>query len=152
KEALILPCLARSDFDLQAGGPQAITVEDSMSMVHASTGLFEPPGPQLKSEIAIVCGMAKATLPDCGIDWDDYVADYGRIRHRIEEMFPTLFAEFNERIKKPGGFHLYNPPRERIWNTATRRANFLIFRGVDEDPVMDNPDSLRLTTLRSHDQ
>jgi formate dehydrogenase major subunit len=152
KEALILPCLARSDLDIQASGPQAITVEDSMSMVHASTGFFEPPSPQLKSEVAIVCGMAKATLPDGGIDWDGYAADYGRIRQRIEQVFPVLFADFDARIKKPGGFHLHNPPRERIWNTATRRANFLIFRGVDENPVADDPDALRLTTLRSHDQ
>ncbi|MBV8191866.1 MAG: FdhF/YdeP family oxidoreductase [Alphaproteobacteria bacterium] len=152
KEALILPCLARSDLDIQASAPQAITVEDSMSMVHASTGFFEPPSRHLKSEVAIVCGMAKATLPECGIDWDGYAADHGKIRDRIEQVFPRLFADFNARIKKPGGFHLYNPPRERIWNTPTRRANFLVFRGVDEGPVVDNPDSLRLTTLRSHDQ
>ena len=70
EEALILPCLARSDIDMQAGGRQSITVEDSMSMVHASSGLVTPPSEHLKSEVAIVCGMAKATLPDCGIDWD----------------------------------------------------------------------------------
>src|SRR2546430_392408 len=68
QEALILPCLARSDIDVQAGSRQSVTVEDSMSMVHASSGLVEPPSEHLKSEVAIVCGMAKATLPDCGID------------------------------------------------------------------------------------
>ena len=70
EQALILPCLARSDIDMQAGGRQSVTVEDSMSMVHASAGLVEPPSEHLKSEVAIVCGMAKATLPDGGIDWD----------------------------------------------------------------------------------
>jgi len=152
KEALILPCLARSDIDIQAGGRQSVTVEDSMSMVHASSGLIEPPSPSLKSEVAIVCGMAKATLPDCGLDWEWFVADYDRIRDKIEAVFPDLFADFNKRIRQPGGFHLTNPPRQRIWNTTTGRANFLVFPGVDEDPPVSDPAMLRLVTLRSHDQ
>jgi molybdopterin-dependent oxidoreductase alpha subunit len=152
EEALILPCLARSDIDMQAGGRQSVTVEDSMSMVHASSGLVTPPSEHLKSEVAIVCGMAKATLPDCGIDWDFFAADYNRIRDKIEAVFPQLFADFNQRIRQPGGFHLTNPPRQRVWNTATGRANFLVFRGVDEDPPASDPAMLRLATLRSHDQ
>jgi molybdopterin-dependent oxidoreductase alpha subunit len=152
KQALILPCLARSDIDIRAGVEQAITVEDSMSMVHASMGLVEPPSELLKSEVAIVCGMAKATLGDNGIDWDSYAADYNKIRDKIEEVFPDLFSDFNLRIKQPGGFHLYNAPRERIWNTTTSRANFLVFSGIDEDPPVSDPSMLRLTTLRSHDQ
>jgi molybdopterin-dependent oxidoreductase alpha subunit len=152
EQALILPCLARSDIDMQAGGRQSVTVEDSMSMVHASSGLVEPPSEHLKSEVAIVCGMAKATLLDCGIDWDSFVADYNRIRDKIEEVFPDLFAEFNNRIRQPGGFHLTTPPRQRVWNTATGRANFLVFPGVDEDPPVSDPAMLRLATLRSHDQ
>ena len=152
EQALILPCLARSDIDMQAGGRQSVTVEDSMSMVHASSGLVEPPSEHLKSEVAIVCGMAKATLLDCGIDWDFFVADYNRIRDKIEEVFPDLFAEFNNRIRQPGGFHLTTPPRQRVWNTATGRANFLVFPGVDEDPPVSDPAMLRLATLRSHDQ
>jgi molybdopterin-dependent oxidoreductase alpha subunit len=152
EQALILPCLARSDIDVQANGRQAITVEDSMSMVHASTGLVEPPSGQLKSEVAIVCGMAGATLPGKGIDWDYFVEDYSRIRDKIEAVMPKLFRDFNQRIRQPGGFHLTNPPRDRVWNTATGRANFLIFPGVEEDPFVANPDMLRLMTLRSHDQ
>jgi formate dehydrogenase major subunit len=152
EEALILPCLARSDIDIQAGGRQSVTVEDSMSMVHASSGLVEPPSEHLKSEVAIVCGMAKATLPDCGIDWDFFAADYNRIRDKIEAVFPDLFADFNNRIRQPGGFHLTTPPRQRVWNTATGRANFLLFPAVDEDPPVSDPAMLRLATLRSHDQ
>ena len=152
EQALILPCLARSDIDMQVDGRQLVTVEDSMSMVHASFGLVEPPSEHLKSEVAIVCGMAKATLPDCGIDWDFFVADYNRIRDKIEEVFPDLFADFNNRIRQPGGFHLTIPPRQRVWNTATGRANFLVFSGVDEDRPVSNPAMLRLATLRSHDQ
>ncbi len=152
QQALILPVLARSDIDLQATGRQSITVEDSMSMVHASSGLVTPPSEHLKSEVAIVCGMAKATLPDCGIDWDHFVDDYNRIRDKIEEVFPQLFAGFNERIRRPGGFHLTIPPRERIWNTPTGRANFMVFPGVSEDEPVKDPAMLRLATLRSHDQ
>src|SRR6266436_1342798 len=95
EQALILPALARSDIDMQASGRQSITVEDSMSMVHASSGLVSPPSEHLKSEVAIVCGMAKAALPDCGIDWDSFAADYNRIRDKIEAVFPDLFADFN---------------------------------------------------------
>ena len=152
QQALILPSLARSDIDVQASGRQSVTVEDSMSMVHASSGLVEPPSEHLKSEVAIVCGMAKTTLLDADIDWDSFAADYNRIRDKIEEVFPELFADFNNRIRRPGGFHLTNPPRQRVWNTATGRANFLVFPGIDENPSVSDPDMLRLATLRSHDQ
>ncbi len=152
EQALMLPCLARSDIDVQNGNRQSITVEDSMSMVHASSGLVQPPTNALKSEVAIVCGMAMATLPDCGIDWDYFVADYSRIRDKIAAVFPHLFADFNTKIRQPGGFHLTNPPRQRIWNTATGRANFLTFPGVEEDPPVADTAMLRLATLRSHDQ
>jgi molybdopterin-dependent oxidoreductase alpha subunit len=152
EQALILPCLARSDIDVQPSGRQSVTVEDSMSMVHASSGLVESPSVHLKSEVAIVCGMAKATLPECGIDWDFFVEDYDRIRDKIETVFPLLFAGFNERIRKPGGFHLTIPPRERIWNTSTGRANFLVFHGLNEDAAATATKVMRLATLRSHDQ
>jgi formate dehydrogenase major subunit len=152
EQALILPCLARSDIDMQLTGRQSITVEDSMSMVHASAGLVEPPSDQLKSEVAIVCGMAKATLPGSGIDWDFFASDYDRIRDKIEAVFPRLFTDFNRRIRKPGGFHLAIPPRDLVWQTGTGRANFLVFTGVEEDPAVSHPDMLLLTTVRSHDQ
>ena len=152
QEALILPCLARSDIDMQASGRQSITVEDSMSMVHASSGLVEPPSPDLKSEVAIVCGMARATLPESGIDWDAFEGDYTLIRDKIEAVFPVLFADFNARLRTPGGFHLNNGPRDRIWKTANGRANFLVIDGLAEDPRISNPGTLMLTTIRSHDQ
>jgi molybdopterin-dependent oxidoreductase alpha subunit len=153
EEALILPCLARSDIDIQVTGRQSITVEDSMSMVHASGGLVHPPSKQLKSEIAIVCGIAKATLLDDGIiDWSGFEENYDLIRDRIEDVFPSLFGDFNRRIRQPGGFHLTTPPRDRVWNTPTGRANFLVFEGVVEDPSVDDASVLRLATLRSHNQ
>jgi anaerobic selenocysteine-containing dehydrogenase len=152
QEALILPCLARSDIDMQATGRQSVTVEDSMSMVHASGGLVQPPSRHLKSEVSIVCGMARTTLPDSGIDWNAFEADYNLIRDKIAAVFPKLFADFNTRVRTPGGFHLYNGPQRREWKTATGRANFLVWAGVAEDPDVDEPAALQLTTIRSHDQ
>jgi molybdopterin-dependent oxidoreductase alpha subunit len=152
EEALILPCLARSDIDVQATGRQSVTVEDSMSMVHASSGLVTPPSPHLKSEVSIICGMARATLPSSGIDWDAMEADYALIRDKIEAVHPVLFRDFNRRIHQPGGFHLYNGPRERVWDTPTGRANFLVMDGVSEDPATADTNVLLLTTIRSHDQ
>jgi anaerobic selenocysteine-containing dehydrogenase len=144
KDALILPCLARSDIDMQAGGRQSVTVEDSMSMVHASSGLVEPPSQDLKSEVAIICGIARATLPNSGIAWDAFEADYSLIRDRIADVFPTLFADFNARLKAPGGFLLTNGPRHRIWNTANGKANFLVAPGLREDDEIAHPDRLLL--------
>jgi molybdopterin-dependent oxidoreductase alpha subunit len=152
EQALILPCLARSDIDVQNSGRQSITVEDSMSMVHASAGLVRPPGEHLKSEVAIVCSIAKATLLGDDIDWSAFEDDYDLIRDKIEAVFPVLFRDFNRRIREPGGFHLPVPPRDRVWNTPSGRANFLIFEGVAEDPPVDGASVLRLATLRSHNQ
>jgi molybdopterin-dependent oxidoreductase alpha subunit len=151
--ALILPCLARSDIDIQKSGRQSVTVEDSMSMVHASAGLVRPPSKHLKSEVAIVCGIARATLlDDVIINWSAFEDNYDVIRERIEEVFPALFRDFNRRIRQPGGFHLPTPPRDLVWNTPTGRANFLVFEGVAEDPRVDRPSVLQLATLRSHNQ
>lgn len=152
EKSLLLPCLARSDIDMQATGRQAVTVEDSMSSVHASAGLVEPPSPMLKSEIAIVCGMARATLDDPSIDWDGFEADYRLIRDKIAAVYPALFYDFNTRIMQKGGFYLPNGPRQRIWNTNTGKANFMVFPGIDENPPVPDEGMLRLATLRSHDQ
>jgi formate dehydrogenase major subunit len=155
QDALMLPCRARSEFDEQGGVLQSVTVEDSMSFVHASGGLLEPASPHLMSEVAIVCGMAKAIFPDryTHIDWDGYAANYDKIRNDIEAVYPDLFRDFNRRVREPGGFRLPNPASERIWKTKTGRANFLVFKGVAEDTARAaEPGLLRLATLRSHDQ
>jgi molybdopterin-dependent oxidoreductase alpha subunit len=152
-EALILPCLGRTEMDLQAGGPQSITVEDSMSMVHASRGFVKPASPQLRSEVAIVAGIAKATLgPTPQVDWDAMVGNYDLIRDKIEVVMPELFRAYNARIREPGGFRLHNSASERVWNTPTGKANFIPFLGLEEDPVYSDPLVLRLSTMRSHDQ
>ena len=152
-EALILPCLGRTELDRQAGGIQSVTVEDSMSMVHASKGFVKPASEHLRSEPAIVAGIAKATLRDShGVDWDALVGNYDLIRDKIEITFPELFRAFNDKVRQPGGFRLYNPASERVWKTDTGKANFIPFRGLDEDEPANDPSHLRLTTMRSHDQ
>jgi molybdopterin-dependent oxidoreductase alpha subunit len=152
REALILPCLGRTEIDIQAGGPQSITVEDSMSMVHASAGRNQPASEHLKSEPAIVAGIARATLAGrTVIDWDSFVENYDRIRDAIEDVFP-IFQSYNARIRVPGGFHLTSTARERIWMTPSGKANLLVFDGLCEDPHDDDPEALWLTTIRSHDQ
>jgi molybdopterin-dependent oxidoreductase alpha subunit len=151
KDAIILPCLGRTEQDIQASGPQAVTVEDSMSMVHASQGKLPPASPELRSEVAIVAGMAAAALPDTKVGWAAFSGDYSVIREAIEAVFPD-FHDYNVRIQKPGGFRLPLPPTERVWNTASGRAEFLVFDGLEEDPVPAAADVFRLTTIRSHDQ
>jgi molybdopterin-dependent oxidoreductase alpha subunit len=152
RDALILPCLGRTEIDIQATGPQSITVEDSMSMVHASVGRNKPASEHLLSEPAIVAGMARATLGDqTAVDWDSFVASYDRIRDAIEDVLP-IFQGYNARIRVPGGFHLVSTARERIWATPSGKANFLVFDGLGEDLGSENPEALWLSTIRSHDQ
>jgi anaerobic selenocysteine-containing dehydrogenase len=148
KQAFILPCLARSELDEQEGGPQSVTVEDSMSMVHASTGRHKPASDKLLSEPAIIAGLAKATLGKSSVDWDYLVGDYDRIRDKIEAVVPG-FENFNQRIREPGGFYLGNSAGRREWNTEWGRARFVI----SEIPDLAPPEGVfRLMTIRSHDQ
>ncbi len=151
RDAIILPVLGRTESDVQASGAQSITVEDSMSMVHASRGKLAPASEHLRSEPAIIAGMAAATLPDTRVPWLHLVEDYSRIRDLIEKVYPD-FRGYNERILKPGGFRLSLPPTERIWKTKSGKAEFLPFKGLQEDPGAVATGALTLTTLRSHDQ
>jgi molybdopterin-dependent oxidoreductase alpha subunit len=151
RQSFILPCLGRTEIDVQATGRQSVTVEDSMSMVHASRGGLKPASEHLRSEPEIIAGMAMATMPNTRVGWADLVADYGKIRDAIEAVFPE-FADFNARIAKPGGFRLHVAASEREWLTPTKKANFLVYSGLEEDPRGTNREALTLTTIRSHDQ
>jgi len=151
KESIILPVLGRTERDVQAMGPQSITVEDSMSMVHASRGKLEPASEHLRSEPAIVAGIAAATLPGSKVGWLNLTEDYDRIRDKIEAVFPE-FENYNERIRRPGGFRLPLGPVDRVWHTSSGKAEFIPFRGLEEDPLFLDPTILKLATIRSHDQ
>ncbi|VVE35547.1 CbbBc protein [Pandoraea horticolens] len=162
RDALILPCLGRTEVDMQNGTVQGVTVEDSMSMVHLSYGINAPASEHLRSEPAIVAGMAQATMGRALAghdDWHWYVQDYDRIRDAIAATFDD-FADFNRRVRHPGGFRLAVPPSERRWLTANARANFTTHALPHELPIdvarrqagERGADVLQLATIRSHDQ
>jgi molybdopterin-dependent oxidoreductase alpha subunit len=148
--ALILPTLGRTDKDIQAGGKQLVSVEDSMSMVHLSRGSLQPPSEHLRSEVAIVCELARAVLgPAHPVPWEQLREDYDRIRDAIADVVPGC-ADYNARVRAPDGFQLPHPPRDaREFPTATGKANFSI-EPLQWVPVPEG--RLVLQTLRSHDQ
>jgi molybdopterin-dependent oxidoreductase alpha subunit len=151
EQALILPCLGRTEADLRPAGPQLVTVEDSMSMVHLSRGRLKPASEHLLSEVAIICRMARAALGEAGsqVPWENFESDYDRIRDRIERVIPG-FEDFNARVRQPGGFALPHPPRdERRFTTSTGLANFTA-NPLESPHVPEG--RLLLQTLRSHDQ
>ncbi|MFF5936211.1 FdhF/YdeP family oxidoreductase [Streptomyces sp. NPDC012508] len=149
--ALILPTLGRTDKDVQAGGKQFVTVEDSMGLVHTSRGNLPPASPHLLSEPAIVARMARAVLgAGSATPWEEFEKDYATIRDRIARVVPG-FENFNARLAAdPGGFALPHAPRdERRFPTATGKANFTA-APVEYPKVPEG--RLLLQTLRSHDQ
>src|SRR5947208_7370521 len=149
KRALILPCLGRTDKDQRASGEQGITVEDAMSMVHISYGMKEPGSPHLRSEGAILTGMAQATLPESKTPWQDYADDYDRIRDTMAQVLEG-FEDFNTRARHPHGFRIASPARERVCQTPSGRAEFSLAPLPDD--VDPGAGRLALTTVRSHDQ
>ncbi len=154
EDALILPCLGRTEIDIQASGDQMVTVEDSMSMVHSSAGINPPLSDMLLSEPAIVSGMAQATLQEVSIDWRGFASDYSKIRDKIAETVPG-FEGFNERIQVRGGFYLGNSAGERRWLTEGGKARFCIHPLSVRADVRKDGDGERiftLITIRSHDQ
>lgn len=149
KRALILPCLGRSERDEQASGPQIVTLEDSMGVVHSSKGPLEPASPYLLSETAIICRLAAATLGEKStVNWTEYEMNYDHIRNSIERVIPG-FDDYNERVRQPGGFYLPNGVKERVFTTKTGKANFTV---NPLHTIQLEKDQLILQTLRSHDQ
>jgi anaerobic selenocysteine-containing dehydrogenase len=158
RDALILPCLGRTEMDMQATGAQGVTVEDSMSMVHISMGINPPASAQLLSEPAIVARLAAATLgARSNVPWLWLVEDYRRIREKIAEVFPD-FADFNNRVSVPGGFRLRNTASERVWATTAGKAIFKTHAVPVNTPLHQararkgDAKVFALMTTRSHDQ
>jgi molybdopterin-dependent oxidoreductase alpha subunit len=147
--SIILPCLARSEVDEQAYGPQFVTVENSMGVVHSSHGHLSPADPKLYSESSIVAWLAEQVLgPETPVSWCWLIENYDRIRDLIEQTIPG-FEDFNARVRKPGGFHLYNSARERRFDTKSGKAKFTI----NPAPDLALPDGcFRMMTVRTHDQ
>jgi molybdopterin-dependent oxidoreductase alpha subunit len=149
RQALILPCLGRTEIDEQRSGPQFITTENSMAVVEGWQGRLRPASEHLLSEPEIVAGLGKAVLGSrSSVDWDGLLANYDRIRDHIEQVVPG-FEDYNQRARQPGGFYLPNPIRELKFNTDDGRAHFT----VHELPRHDlKPGQFLMMTMRSHDQ
>jgi molybdopterin-dependent oxidoreductase alpha subunit len=150
RTALILPSLGRTDRDVQNGVKQQVSVEDSMSMVHLSRGSLTPPSDQVRSEVEIVCRLARELLgPDHPVPWETFNADYDTIRDAIAAVVPGC-ADYNRKVRQPDGFQLPHAPRDsREFPTSTGKANFSV------NPLQWVPipaGRLVLQTLRSHDQ
>ena len=156
KESLILPCLGRTDIDMQDGKPQSVTVEDSFSMVHASQGVVESDTMMMKSEPAIIAGIADATVGKSPIDWLAVINDYDQIRTLIGQTLPE-FEHFNDRLNTAGGFYLGNAAAQRTWTTPSKKAKLFV-NSLPENIVSQTQRGMTqnkvfvLQTLRSHDQ
>ncbi|MCZ0991467.1 FdhF/YdeP family oxidoreductase [Streptomyces diastatochromogenes] len=148
RQALILPCLGRTEKDHQKGGVQATSVEDSMSMVHLSVGMKRPASKHLLSEPAVIAGIARAALPDSDTPWEWYIEDYDRIRDTMAQVLDG-FEDCNRRVRLPLGFRIKQPARELVFLTPTGRAEFSAAPLPDVVPA---PGTLALGTMRSHDQ
>ena len=147
--ALILPCLGRTESDIQDGLPQFVTVENSMGVVHQSQGKLKPASDQLKSEVSIVSNIAYSLFGDDAITWSKFPQNYDSIRELISESI-NGFDDYNARVRKPGGFYLPNPPRDkRTFHTPNKKANFMI----NSLPNLTIPqEKFVMMTIRSHDQ
>ena len=148
--ALILPTLGRTEIDVQASGPQLVSVEDSTCSVHVSRGPLAPASPHLRSEVAIVTGLAEATLGNrCGIDWQGMRDDYRQIRRYITRVVPGC-QTYEVNVSRPGGYLLPHPPRDsRTFPTTSGKAEFTV---STIEALQVPPGHLILQTIRSHDQ
>jgi molybdopterin-dependent oxidoreductase alpha subunit len=150
EQALILPCLGRTEKDVQTGGEQFVSCENSMGVVQSSRGVLKPASPDLMSETAIICNIAAATLRDRStVDWLGLCGNYDRIRDHIEHVVPG-FQDYNQRVRQKGGFYLPNPPRDKQeFPTDVGKAKF----HVHPIPLANlQPGELMMMSIRSHDQ
>ena len=154
RQALILPCIGRTEIDEQASGPQLVTTENSMAVVEGWQGRLQPASEHLLSEPAIVAGLAKAvgstnsSLSDKMIDWDGLISNYDRIRDHIEQVVPD-FENYNRRARQPGGFYLPNPIRRLEFKKPDGQAHFTIH---PLPKIEMQPGQFLMMTIRSHDQ
>jgi molybdopterin-dependent oxidoreductase alpha subunit len=147
--ALILPCLGRTEVDVQSSGPQFVTTENSMGVVQMSHGSLEPASSELLSEPQIVAKLARATFEHrTTVEWEQFAGNYDLVRDAIERVIPG-FENYNVRVREPGGFYLPNAARDRVFQTPSSKAVFTVH------PLPDHklePGQYLMMTIRSHDQ
>ena len=153
RQAYILPCLSRAEIDNQASGNQSVSIEDSFSHISGSIGKRRPASKHLKSELAIVTGIAKAALaPSPKLKWDEWTDDYSLVRDLIEATYPKDFRDYNARMFEPGGFYRGNDAHDRVWNTEEKKAVFTTPTQLNALAFNDADGRFRLVTMRSNDQ
>lgn len=153
KAAYILPCLSRTEIDKQETGNQAVTTEDSFSHISATVGKRTPASRELKSELAIVTGIAKAVIaPRPKLKWDEWAGDYALVRDLIEYSYPKDFKDYNARMFQPGGFYRGNSAHERQWKTPEKKAVFTAPDRLNALSFANVSGRFRLVTIRSNDQ
>jgi molybdopterin-dependent oxidoreductase alpha subunit len=153
KVSYLLPCLARPEEDMQASGPQSVSMEDSFSHIYGSRGKRSPASYMLRSELAIVAGIAKALLPpNPKLTWDAWTDDYAKVRDAIAETYPEEFHDYNARMWQPGGFYRGNGAHERVWKTESGKAEFTTPTVLSALGVGDEEGRFHLITMRSNDQ
>lgn len=157
KNTWLLPCLGRIEIDRQNGHEQSYSTEDSTGCIHGWKGQSEPVSEHLRAEVAIIAGLAEATLSGTErIDWDAWRNDYSKIRDAIGQVYPEIFHEMNTRMREPGGFHHPLPAAKREWKTESQRAQFITPTLLSEDDDVElSPERrevLQLMTIRSNDQ
>ncbi|OLU27319.1 formate dehydrogenase [Pseudomonas sp. PA15(2017)] len=157
EQAWLLPCLGRIEIDLQDGIEQSHSTEDSTGCIHGWRGKSEPASEHLRSEPAIIAGLARATLPSqIAIDWDAWRRDYGLIRQAIAAVYPDIFHDFEQRMWEPGGFHRPLSAAQREWATESGKAQFVVPQQLvadnDVSAAYGRRDVLQLMTIRSNDQ
>jgi molybdopterin-dependent oxidoreductase alpha subunit len=152
-QAYVLPCLSRAEIDEQATGPQSVSTEDSFSHISGSIGKRTPASRHLKSELAIVVGIAKATLTsNPKLKWDDWLGDYSLVRELIETTYPVDFKDYNARMFQPGGFYRGNDAHNRVWRTEEKKAIFTTPKQLNALSFSNADGRYRLVTMRSNDQ
>ncbi len=150
KIGLILPTLGRSEIDRSKNGTQYVSVENSMGVVHKSSGTLAPSSEKLKSEVSIICEIGHAIWgTKCEIPWRKYQTKYTNIRDSIEKVVKG-FTGFNKRLAS-NALH-YLPNNARVADFAklpNGRAQFynctLPTHNLKENEFL-------LMSIRSHDQ
>ncbi len=148
EEALILPCLGRTEMDVSAKGKQFVTTEDTTGRVRMSQGDLQPISKHLKSETAIICGIAQAAITETTVPWENFSADYSLIRSAIEKVVKG-FKNYNTKVTQAGGFYLPNVAREGTFIPGINKAKFSITKTVYKKVSKNR---FILMTMRSHDQ
>jgi anaerobic selenocysteine-containing dehydrogenase len=120
-----------------------------MGVVQMSKGSLKNISDTLMSESMIVCSLAKNVFgKNAGSHWEKYSKHYDNIRDDVARTIQG-FENYNERVRKLGGFYLPNSNRDGKFNSLSGKANFNMAR---PEVINLKEDEYLMMTIRSHDQ